>query len=75
MEQRNTTIIGLQIRLVNVETGGYIPASGTGEATTTAESVWVTADVPFDQTTVGIASQKAVEAAIRNLIKRMDDKM
>ena len=75
MEQRNTTIIGLQIRLVNVETGGYIPASGTGEATTTAESVWVTVDVPFDQTTVGIASQKAVDAAIRNLIKRMEDKM
>lgn len=72
MEKSNTTIIGIQIRLVDVATGEYTPASGTGEAKSTAASVWVHADLPFDQTTVGIASQRAVNVALRNLLKRLE---
>jgi curli production assembly/transport component CsgG len=72
MEKVNTTIIGIQIRMVDVATGKYIPASGTGEAKSTAASVWVNASLPFDQSTVGIASQKAVNTAIRNLLERIN---
>jgi curli biogenesis system outer membrane secretion channel CsgG len=72
MEKTNTTIIGIQIRMVEVATGKYIPAAGTGEAKSTAASVWVNPNLPFDQTTVGIASQKAVHVALRNLLERLD---
>ncbi len=72
MEKTNTTIIGIQIRMVDVATGEYIPASGIGEAKSTAASVWVRADLPFDQSTVGIASQRAVNVALRNLLKRLE---
>lgn len=71
-EQKNTTIIGVQLRMVDVATGQYIPATGTGECSSTATTLWATADLPFDQTTVGEASQKAVNVAIRNLLKRID---
>jgi len=71
-EMQNTTIMGIQLRMVNVATGEYIPASGIGEATTTAAGVWVNPNLPFDQSTVGIASHRAVNVAIRNLLKRLD---
>lgn len=72
-EIRNTTIIGIQIRLVEVATGKFIPASGVGEAVTTGVSIWATTDLDFDQSTVGIASQQALNIAVRNLLKRMAD--
>lgn len=71
-EVQNTTIMGIQLRMVDVATGRFIPASGQGEATTTGVSVWVTTDIDFDQSTVGIASQRALTVAIRNLLKRMN---
>jgi curli biogenesis system outer membrane secretion channel CsgG len=74
MEKTNTTIIGIQIRMVEVATGKYTPASGTGEAKSKAASVWVNPNLPFDQTTVGLASQKAVNVALRNLLERLDAK-
>ncbi|MBD3421995.1 MAG: hypothetical protein GF398_17930 [Chitinivibrionales bacterium] len=71
MEQTKTTRIGIQLRLVDVATGEYVPASGNGEATTAAKSVWVLADKPFDQSTVGIATDKAVRGAVMKLLSRM----
>ena len=71
VEEVNTTIIGIQIRMVNAATGEYIPASAIGEAKTKGIGIWATVDLDFDQTTVGIASQNAVNKAIIKLIKRI----
>ncbi len=71
LEKKNTTIIGIQLRVVDVKTGEYIPASGTGEAETISGSVWINPGMSFDQSTVGIATEKAVNDALRSLIKRM----
>lgn len=72
VQKTNTTIIGIQIRMVDVATGKYIPASGVGEARSTAASVWANPKLKFDQSTVGIASQRAVDAAIRKLLARLN---
>ncbi|MDX1546273.1 MAG: CsgG/HfaB family protein [Rhodothermales bacterium] len=71
-EQQKTTIVGVQIRFVDVDTGEYVPASGRGEATSVASGVWVSPDLPFDQSTVGLASQRALNVAVRNLIDRLE---
>jgi hypothetical protein len=71
MKKVNTTQIGVQLRLVDVSNGQYTPTSGTGEATTTEKTVWITADQPFDQSTVGLATKRAVHAAVLALVKKM----
>jgi curli biogenesis system outer membrane secretion channel CsgG len=71
VEEVNTTVIGIQIRMVNVATGEFIPASATGEARTKGVGVWASVNLDFDQTTVGIASQDAVNKTIVTLINRI----
>jgi curli biogenesis system outer membrane secretion channel CsgG len=71
MQKENTTQVGVQLRLVEVSTGKYLPSSGTGQAATTATTVWIMADQPFDQSTVGLATKRAVHAAVLELLKRM----
>lgn len=71
VKETNTTIVGVQIRMVDIATGSYIPASAIGEAKTTGMAIWADVDMDFDQTTVGLASQDAVEKAIRILLDRM----
>jgi curli biogenesis system outer membrane secretion channel CsgG len=71
MQKVNTTQIGVQLRLVDVATGQYIPSSGTGEAANTANTVWISADKPFDQSTVGLATRRAMHAAVLALVKKM----
>jgi len=66
----NTTRVGFQIRLVSVENGEYIIASGLGEATQKGEGFLANPDMDFAQSTVGISTQKALETATVNLIKR-----
>lgn len=67
---QNTTRVGFQIRLVSVENGEYIIASGLGEATQKGEGFLANPDMDFAQSTVGISTQKALETATVNLIKR-----
>ena len=71
VKEVNTTVIGVQIRMVDVETGEFIPASATGTCNTAGLGVWASIDLEFDQTTVGIASQDAVYQAIIKLIDRI----
>ena len=70
-KQVDTTVIGVQIRMVDVATGQYIPASATGEAKTTGVGIWASVNLQFDQTTVGMASQDAVNEALITLINRL----
>jgi hypothetical protein len=70
-----TTRIGLQVRFTNAETGEIIAASGLGEAKTTRE-LSVLADatldpVKFNQSTISIATKKALDIAISRILKRM----
>jgi len=71
-KQRKAIRIGIQIRLVDIATGEYIPASGTGEETIAKNSVvWASSNETFDQSTVGRATQTAINKAVYTLIKRM----
>ena len=71
VEELNTTVIGVQIRMVNVASGEFVPASATGEARTKGVGIWASINLDFDQTTVGMASQDAVNKAIIALINRL----
>jgi curli biogenesis system outer membrane secretion channel CsgG len=71
MEKVNTTQIGIQLRLVDVSNGQYTPSSGTGEASTTAKTVWLLADQQFDQSTVGLATGRAAHVAVLSLVKKI----
>jgi hypothetical protein len=71
MHKENTTQIGVQLRIVDAASGQYTPTSGTGEAATTAMTVWLTPDQEFDQSTVGMATKRAVHAAVLSMVKKM----
>ena len=72
------TRLGLQVRFTNAETGEIIAASGLGEAKTTRELTFLsdaTVDpVKFNQSTVSIATKKALDIACARILKRMVDK-
>lgn len=66
----NTTRVGFQIRLVSVENGEFIIASGLGEATQVGEGFLSNPEMSFAESTMGIATQKSLETATVNLIRR-----
>ena len=72
VEKTNTTIMGIQIRMVSVDNGQYIVASGQGTATQVGEGMFKNPQMGFDNSTVGIATQRALEVATVNLVKRME---
>ena len=72
LNKTNTTIIGIQIRMVNVDNSQYIVASGQGTSTQSGEGYFKNPSMGFDQSTVGVATQRALEVATMNLIKRME---
>lgn len=72
LNKTNTTIIGIQIRMVNVDNSQYIVASGQGTSTQVGEGYFKNPSMSFDQSTVGIATQRALEKATFNLIGRME---
>ena len=67
---QNTTRVGFQIRLVSVENGEYIVASGLGESTQKGTGFLANPEMNFAQSTVGISTQKSLETATVNLIRR-----
>lgn len=72
VEKTNTTIIGIQIKMVNVDNSQYIVASGQGTSTQVGEGFFKNPSMGFDQSTVGVSTQRALEVATVNLMKRMD---
>lgn len=70
-EEEKTTILGIQLRLVNAEDGTFIPASGIGEASSTSTTIWLNNDLEFDKSTVGLATERAVRSAVLKLLKRI----
>ena len=77
---KNTMVtrLGLQVRFTDAETGEIIAGSGLGEAKTTRELTLLsdaTVDpVKFNQSTVSIATKKALDIACARILKRMVDK-
>ena len=69
------TRIGLQVRFTNSETGVVFGASGLGEAKTTRELTLLsdaTVDpVKFNQSTISIATKKALDIACSRILDRM----
>jgi len=68
----NTTMVGIQVRLVNVETGRYITGSGLGTSSKEGEGVLKNLDMSFDQSTVSYATTGAVITAVANVLRRME---
>lgn len=69
------TRIGLQVRFTNAETGEIIAASGLGEAKTTREASLLNdenlSEVKFNQSTIGIATKKALDISCARILSRM----
>ena len=69
------TRIGLQVRFTDAETGVLFGASGLGEAKTTRELTLLsdaTVDpIKFNQSTISIATKKALDIACANILDRM----
>ncbi len=69
------TRLGLQVRFTDAETATVISASGLGEAKTSRELTLLndaTLDpIKFNQSTISIATKKALDIACANIIDRM----
>jgi hypothetical protein len=69
------TRIGLQVRFTDAETGVVFGASGLGEATTTRELTFLSDatvdEVKFNQSTISIATKKALDIACARILDRM----
>ena len=69
------TRIGLQVRFTNAETGVVFGASGLGEATTNRQLTLLsdaTIDpIKFNQSTISIATKKALDIACARILDRM----
>ncbi len=69
------TRLGLQVRLVDAETGLYMTGSGLGLATTTREMTLLNdinlEEVAFNQSSIGVATKKALNTAVYKIVKRM----
>jgi len=77
---KNTLVtrLGLQVRLVDSETGLYMTGSGLGTATTTREMTLLNdenlEEVAFNQSSIGVATRKALNTAVYKIVRRMRQK-
>jgi hypothetical protein len=74
-KQLLVTRIGLQVRFTNAETGTVISGSGLGEAKSTKETSGLSDasldPVKFNQSTISIATKKALDIACARILDRM----
>ena len=72
------TRLGLQVRLVDAQSGLYMTGSGLGIATTTREMTLLNdenlEEVAFNQSSIGTATKKALNTAVYQIVKRMKQK-
>jgi len=74
---KNTLVtrLGLQVKMVDAETGLYMTGSGLGKAVTTRELTLLNDenldDVKFNQSSIGTSTKKALETAVAKVVKRM----
>ena len=78
---KNTLVtrLGLQVKMVDAQTGLYMTGSGLGLATTTREMTLLNdqnlSEVSFNQSSIGVSTRKALETAVAKIVKRMIRKL
>ena len=72
-EIRQKTILGLQVRFVDAQSGEIITGSGSGEAVTVkkANLLDVLDDIKFNQSTIGVSTKKSLETASSRVVSKM----
>ena len=73
-ETINETIVGIQVKMVNLENTQYVVGSGQGRASTIGRGFLMNPDMSWNQSSLSSASNKAMETAVVNVIKAIDRK-
>ena len=73
IEIKQKTILGLQVRFVDAQTGEIITGSGSGEAVTVKKANLLDGidDIKFNQSTIGISTKKSLETASSRVISKL----
>jgi hypothetical protein len=78
IKNKLVTRLGLQVKLVDAQTGVYMTGSGLGKSTTTREMTLLNdenlEEVAFNQSSIGVATKKALNTAVYKIVKRMRQK-
>lgn len=72
-EIKQKTILGLQIRFVDAQSGEIITGSGSGEAVTVKKASLLDGldDIKFNQSTIGVSTKKSLETASSRVVSKM----
>lgn len=78
IKNKLVTRLGLQVKMVDSQSGTYMTGSGLGKAVTTRELTLMNNDnideVKFNQSSIGTSTKKALESATAKVVKRMIQK-
>jgi hypothetical protein len=78
IKNKLVTRLGLQVKMVDSQSGTYMTGSGLGKAVTTRELTLINNDnlteVKFNQSSIGTSTKKALESATAKVVKRMIQK-
>jgi hypothetical protein len=78
VKNKLVTRLGLQVKMVDTQSGTYMSGSGLGKAVTTRELTLMNNDnvdeVKFNQSSIGTSTKKALESATAKVVKRMIQK-
>jgi hypothetical protein len=78
VKNKLVTRLGLQVKMVDAQSGTYMTGSGLGKAITTRELTLMNNDnideVKFNQSSIGTSTKKALESATAKVVKRMIQK-
>jgi hypothetical protein len=72
-EIKQKTILGLQVRFVDAQSGEIITGSGSGEAVTVKKANLLDGldDIKFNQSTIGVSTKKSLETASSRVVSKM----
>jgi len=75
VKENLVTRLGMQVKMVDAESGLYYSGSGLGKATTIREMTLLNdenlSEIKFNQSSIGTATKKALETATAKIVKRM----
>ena len=78
VKNKLVTRLGLQVKMVDAQSGTYMTGSGLGKSVTTRELTLINndnlTDVKFNQSSIGTSTKKALESATAKVVKRMIQK-
>lgn len=78
VKNKLVTRLGIQVKMVDSQSGTYMTGSGLGKAVTTRELTLINNDnlteVKFNQSSIGTSTKKALESATAKVVKRMIQK-